>query len=192
MTLKESSCMHNSDDAPRCGEFRRLPTRSMAMVRVDHAEPKAAKGLAAALRIPLPEKRCISTGSGLDIAWMAPDELLIMAELEKGDQLLSSVGEALNGIHHLAEDVSAMRAEFEIAGPVRDCLAKGTPTDVSRQAFAVGNFRRSRIGQIQAAFWLADENCGRIICRSSEARYLQNWLALAVAEGNELRFHHPC
>ena len=171
------------------GGFRRLPMRGMAMFRGDLSDSELTSRLADALGIELPGKLRIATGDGVQVAWMSPDELLLLTE-GRAAATLSALGDALGDMHHLLADVSAMRVEYEVTGPVRDVLSKGTPTDVSPGAFAVGDFRRSRIGQIQAAFWLTDDRTARIACRRSEAEYLAKWLDAAVSEGSELGFHH--
>ena len=159
------------------------------MLRCDLSDRGLTSRLAKALGVELPGKLRIVTGDGVQVAWMSPDELLLMMD---GDAAatLSSLGDALQDTNHLLADVSAMRVEYEVTGPVRDVLSKGTPTDVSPGALAVGDFRRSRIGQIQAAFWLTDDSTARIACRRSEAEYLAKWLDAAVSEGSELGFHH--
>ena len=159
------------------------------MFRGNLSDRELTSRLAGALGIELPGKLRIVTGNGIQVAWMSPDELLLMTA---GDApaSLAKLGDALQDLHHLLTDVSSMRVEYEVTGPIRDVLSKGTPTDVSPGAFAVGDFRRSRIGQIQAAFWLTDNSTARIACRRSEAEYLAKWLEAAVKEGSELGFHH--
>ena len=159
------------------------------MFRGDLSDRELTSRLSDALGTELPGKLRIVTGDGIQVAWMSPDELLLMTEGNAADTL-SKLGKALRGVHHLLADVSAMRVVYELTGPIRDVLSKGTPTDVSPGAFAVGDFRRSRIGQIQAAFWLTDDSTARITCRRSEAEYLAKWLDAAVSEGSELGFHH--
>ena len=159
------------------------------MFRGDLSDRELTSRLVDALGTELPGKLRIVTGDGIRIAWMSPDELLLMTEGDAAE-MLSALSDALQDVHHLLVDVSAMRVEFEVTGPIRDVLSKGTPTDLSPGAFAVGDFRRSRIGQIQAAFWLTDDSTARIACRRSEAEYLAKWLDAAVKEGSELGFHH--
>ncbi|MCE2521743.1 MAG: sarcosine oxidase subunit gamma [Rhodobacteraceae bacterium] len=171
------------------GGFHQPPIRAMAMFRGSLSDTELTTRLAAALDVNLPKKLRISAGNGVDVAWMSPDELLLMMDGD-GERTLNAVGDALRGMHHLIADVSAMRVEFELTGPVRDILAKGTPADVSPNSFKIGDFRRSRIGQIQAAYWLTDDTTARIICRRSEAEYLSGWLEVAVAKGGELGFYH--
>ncbi len=169
---------------------RQVPSRVMISIRGDLSDKELASRLSGVLENELPEQCRLVRGNDLEVAWMAPDELLLMAD-EGRKELVELIGQALEGMHHLVVDVSAMRAEFEVSGPVRDILAKGTPTDVSMSSFKAGDFRRSRIGQIAAAFWLLDETRMRIICRCSEADYLAKWIASATASGSELGFHHP-
>ena len=161
----------------------------MVMFRGALQDAELQARLRDALGIEIPARLSIWCSDGIDVAWMAPDELLLMSD-ENGSSLADKVRNSLPDTHHLAVDVTGMRAEFEVVGPIRDVLAKGTPADVSRRAFAVGSFRRSRVAQIQTAFWLLDESTLRMICRRSEAEYVSRWLEMASAEGRELGFHH--
>ena len=161
----------------------------MVMFRGSLQDAELQASLRDSVGIEVPSRLSIWRGDGIDVAWMAPDELLLMPG-DDDSSLVERVRNSLPDTHHLAVDVTGMRAEFELAGPVRDILAKGTPADVSRRKFAVGSFRRSRVAQVQAAFWLLDESTLRVICRRSEAEYVSRWLETASAEGRELGFHH--
>ena len=115
---------------------------------------------------------------------MSPDELLIMLQADAAAHAVEKFGAKLGAEHHLAVDVSALRVMYEISGAgAREVLAKGTPADVSPEALPEGVFCRSRVGQLQAAFWSAGDDAFRIICRRSEAEYLKDWLTAAAAPG---------
>ena len=119
------------------------------------------------------------------IAWMSPDELLLMTSETKVASILAAFETDLADLHHLALDVSATRIVFEICGDgVRDVLAKGTPAVVTLESFRAGQMRRSRLGQVQAAFWMRDDATVRVVCRRSEAGYLRDWLHFATLDGS--------
>ena len=66
-------------------------------------------------------------------------------------------------------------------------LAKGAPADLSRAAFGPGDFRRTRLGQIAAAFWQV-EGAGtetfELICFRSVAAHAFYWLGAAARKGS--------
>ncbi len=189
MIRKERNSMPEKDNRPGETGFRQIPGRSMVMLRGDLGDSELAARLASAIGAKLPRAGQIVRKGGIEVAWMSPDELLVMPA-NGASKTVDAVNKALKGLHVLVADVSDMRVEVEISGPVRDILAKGTPSDMSPGSFGIGEFRRSRIGQVQAAFWLVDDVTARIICRRSEAEYLNRWLELAIADGSELRFYH--
>ena len=181
--------MPEKDSRPGETGFRQIPGRNMVMLRGDLGDSDLEARLASAIGSELPRSGQIVRKGGIEIAWMSPDELLVM-QAKETSKTVDALSKALTGLHVLVVDVSDMRIEFEISGPVRDILAKGTPSDMSPGSFGIGDFLRSRIGQVQAAFWLVDDFTARIVCRRSEAEYLNRWLELAIADGSELRFYH--
>ena len=155
----------------------RIEPPAMLMFRGDLHMPAIAEGLGKACGIPCPSKGRIAHSEGGSMAWMSPDECLIFVESVRADAVREAVIAELAGQHALCVDVSAMRAMFQIDGEgVRDLLARGSPADASPEALPVGHFRRSRVGQVQAAFWLTEDHSARILCRLSEADYMLNWL----------------
>ena len=171
-------------------EISRPERRGMIMIRASLEDEKAANAIGRAFSADIPAMRRITGDSGRNLAWMSPDELLGFVPLENAKTCLQDLRDALAGFHHLVTDVTSLREEFELNGAVRDVLAKGTPSDVSPQVFEEGEFRRSRIGQLQAAFWLTGPNSARILCRRSEAGHMQDWLAAASSPDRSPKFFH--
>ena len=170
-------------------EVRKLDQTGMIAIRGEVASPK----MQTAMKLiggSVPGKCEISGGPDLLAGWMAPDELLVMLPTEQIRDATDKLESALQGEHFLCVDVSDMRICVEISGDgSRDLLAKGTPADVSPEAFRIGQFRRSLFAQIQAAFWLSGEKTVRLLCRRSEADHLLAWLQeMAPTEGSELYF----
>jgi sarcosine oxidase subunit gamma len=157
----------------------------MVTLRGSFADAAFAKAVKAAAGAALPGVRSIVAGRDASVAWMSPDELLILGEPDAAPGIARSLSEALAGQHHLAVDVSDARTAFEIAGRgVREVLAKGSPADLSPAAFGPGDFRRSRIGQLAAAFWMPREDCFRVICFRSLGDHLDLWLRHAARPGS--------
>lgn len=167
-----------------------LPGRGMIMLRGTLNRNAFANAVTKAFGTGIPKSGRIVRSKDRELAWMSPDELLGFLPIDGLTDTVAALEDTLAGQHHLAADVSSLRSEFEIAGAVRDILAKGTPADMSREGFSVGQFRRSRIGQLQAAFWLTGDRSARVICRRSESEFMQDWLTAAASEERAPRYFH--
>ena len=119
--------------------------QGMIALRGDAASPAFRKAVEGAVA-PLPEIRRVSTRGDRTLLWMAPDEWLALVPHGDAAAVLTDLGEAMAGEHHLAVDVSDARAVFRLTGDgVREALAKGAPVDLSRAAFGVGDLRRTDV-----------------------------------------------
>ena len=132
-----------------------------------------------------PTIRKIKSGKGGSVAWMSPDELLLLVDYDAADALVARLGELLADEHHLAVNVSDARAVFTIVGQgAREVLAKGAPVDLSQGVFGKGEIRRSRIGQLAAAFWTLDGETFEVVCFRSVGAFMFDWLSNAAREGS--------
>ena len=85
----------------------------------------------------------------------------------------------------MAVNVSDARAVFLIEGQgAREVLAKGAPVDLSPEAFGVDDLRRSRIGQLAAAFWMTEDEVFELVCFRSVGAFMFDWLSNAAREGS--------
>ncbi|MCY4005897.1 MAG: sarcosine oxidase subunit gamma [Rhodobacteraceae bacterium] len=182
--------MTDRTGARRDNHIRLLTPRGMLMIRADLQDPKVAGTIVHTLAVAMPEARRIDANDGRELAWMAPDELLAFVPIEEVDEMVHQLQNTLADTHHLVVDVSSMRKEFEIVGAVRDILAKGTPSDVSPGGLKIREFRRSRLGQLAAAFWLTENESAHILCRRSETDFMQRWLHAAAFTQNAPQFYH--
>ena len=132
--------------------------------------------------MPDPNKANIAGEAGL--CWMSPDELLLLVPYSETRAALAAIDTALTGAHYLAENVSDARALICVEGTYsREVMAKLTPVDLHPARFRPGDFRRSRLAQIAAAFWMQDDDTFNVICFRSVARYAFDLLAEASAAG---------
>jgi sarcosine oxidase subunit gamma len=116
--------------------------------------------------------------------WMGPDEYLLILPRAEVATALAAISAALAGQHHLAADVSDMRAVFAIEGErAAEVLMKISPADLS--ALAPDELRRSRAGQVASAFW-AEGQGYRLICFRSVADYMFKLLSHSAQKGSEL------
>ncbi|MGH1578967.1 sarcosine oxidase subunit gamma [Planktotalea sp.] len=167
-------------------DVREMGLQGMITLRGDFADKKlikAIKGIAGAM----PVVRAIAQKGDSSAAWMSPDELLIMVPYAKVSDAIEAVNKALKGTHFLAANVSDARAVFEVSGPkAREVMAKLAPVDFAPDAFKKGMFRRSRMAQVPAAFWMNGEDSFTIVCFRSVAEYMFDLLSIAAQAGSEV------
>ena len=157
--------------------------RGMITLRGDLSDDKLAAAVKSATGLSMPEVRRIKEGKKGAVAWMSPDELLLFVDYEKAESGVEKLSNALAGTHFMAVNVSDARAMFTLTGTgVREVIAKGAPADLSSRALPVDEIRRSRLGQIAAAFWLSDDESLSVVCFRSVAGYAFDWLANAGAK----------
>ena len=129
---------------------------------------------------------CNSDGES-GIAWMSPDELLVMFPYNNVAQSLDKISKSIEKHHALAVNVSDARAVFQIKGPrAREVMAKLAPVDLAPGHFIPGMFRRTRMAQVPAAFWMRDDETFQIICFRSVAQYMFDLLKVAAQPGSEI------
>ena len=156
--------------------------RRVAMVTLKAELTKSTRAaIKKALGIPAPATRKIAGG----IAWMAPDELLIMVPEGSTPRAVIDRLTAEIKAPMLAVDVSDARAVFTLKGnKAREVLAKGAPVDLSPEAFTLGDFRRTRLGQIAVAFWLEADDEITLVCFASLKQFMFDWLVNAAQKGS--------
>lgn len=119
------------------------------------------------------------------VAWMAPDEVLLLLPHAGVQSAIAQMSQSLADVPHLAAEVSDARTLFQLSGPgVREVLAKGAPIDLLPTAFQPGHIRRTRLGQVAAALWMVDADSFRLICFRSVTEYVDTFLATASQPGS--------
>jgi sarcosine oxidase subunit gamma len=152
-----------------------------------------AEGTMAALQEVLGAKvpaRRSMTGDegGTQVAWMAPDEVLILCPHADADRIVAELSGALGAAHHLVVNVSDARAVFRVSGAgAREVLGKLTPADLG--ALPAREMRRSRLAQVPGAFWFDAAGDATIICFRSVAQYAFDLLSNAARTGSEVGYH---
>ncbi|WP_101068244.1 sarcosine oxidase subunit gamma [Roseovarius salinarum] len=138
----------------------------------------------------MPGTREIRAAEDRALAWMSPDELLLMLPYEEAPETVQQLQDALAGTHHLAVNVSDARAMFRLSGgpPVREVAAKLCPVDLAPGRFEPGEFRRTRLAQVAAAIWMPDAQSLQVICFRSVAGYVHDLLCDAAAPGGEVGY----
>ncbi|WP_299690293.1 sarcosine oxidase subunit gamma family protein [uncultured Tateyamaria sp.] len=146
----------------------------------------AATGVAA---VDMPAQGKANCVEDRGIAWMSPDEVLVLCPYEAVDANLAKMHATLGETFALAVDVSDARAVFLVEGAqAREVMAKLAPVDLSPEAFTPGMFRRTRLAQVPAAFWMRDATTFQIVCFRSHAAYVFDLLRTAAAPGSAVDF----
>lgn len=167
-------------------QVREAGACGMITVRGDFASAAFKKAVAAATGgAKLPAQRGIAVAGDSAVAWMSPDELLVMCPHGDAPARTAALAEALRGEHALAVNVSDARAVFDLSGAAaREVLAKLCPVDFAPGAFGEGEIRRTRMAQVAAAVWMTGPESFRIVCFRSVAAYVFGLLGAAAAEGS--------
>lgn len=163
---------------------RDLGPQGMVTLRGDLADAALAAVVTEITGAPMPGPRGITRGSGGAAAWMSPDELMLFLPAGTAGAAVARIGAALEGRHHLALDVSDARAVLAVEGAwARELLAKCSPADLHPDSLPEGEIRRTRLGQIAAAFWCEGGGIWRVIVFRSVAGYAQALLERSAGDG---------
>jgi len=159
----------------------------MITLRGDLAAKLVKKAAVAVAGVNVPEMRhCLTEGDG-GMAWMSPDEVLIMCAYGDAHAKMEDLNGKLAGHHALAVNVSDARAMFKVSGPhAREVMAKLAPVDLAPGQFMPGMFRRTRLAQVPAAFWMPQEDVFHIVCFRSVAQYVFDVLSVAAQPESEV------
>ncbi|KQI69690.1 sarcosine oxidase subunit gamma [Loktanella sp. 3ANDIMAR09] len=165
-------------------QVRDAGLRGMITLRGDLSNGKLASVVKSVTGLKLPACNGVVQDGDTGIAWMSPDELLVMVAYDDVPEALDKIAKALSGQHHLAVNVSDARSVMLLQGSfVREVVAKLAPVDLHPDVWQPGQIIRSRLGQVAAAFWLVDEATVQVICFRSVADYAFDLLAASAKAG---------
>ena len=178
----------NGKEASGLVTVREIGLQGMVTLRADLS--KAASAVKKVTGAAMPDRRAISAGKAASVAWMSPDEVMILSDHAAADGIVADLAHALKGEHHLAVNVSDARAMFSLSGEpgvLKDVLAKITPADMA--ALEPGEMRRTRLQQAAGAIWFHSETEARVVCFRSVAQYVFDLLALSARDGGAVDYH---
>lgn len=158
----------------------------MLTLRGAFSKAEVLDAIGDALGLAVPGTRAIAHADDISLAWMSPDELLVLCPKQCLAAKQEALSNALQGQHAMVVDVSDARAVFTLQGPLsREVLAKLAPVDLAPGQFGPGEMRRTRLAQVAAAFWQAPEDEQfHLICFRSVAEYVRDLLVNANQEGS--------
>ena len=174
----------NGRMAPGEVTIREAGLRGMIILRGDLSNKKLRSVCKKLSGVAFPEKGQAFCDGEQGLCWMSPDELLVMVPYAQAAEAVDQIDKALSGTHYLAENVSDARALIFVEGPyAREVIAKLAPADLHPDSFKPGDFLRTRLGQVAAAFWMRDEDTFEVICFRSVAGYTFDLLAASAQAG---------
>ncbi|MEM6825878.1 MAG: sarcosine oxidase subunit gamma family protein [Pseudomonadota bacterium] len=161
--------------------------RGMVTLKGDLSAAPLKEAATGVTGVAFPDPLDIHLAGENGLAWMAPDEVLLLVPHAEADAAAQALGDALSGAHHLAVNVSDARALITVSGPAaREVLAKLTPVDL--HGFSPGQIRRTRLAQVSAAFWMRDAETFEIVCFRSVAVYVFDVLTEAARQGSRVGY----
>lgn len=174
-----------SDFAMICDAILTRCTKiGMITLRGDLGDPDLQSAVNTATGLAMPDSNRVTVDGERGVCWMSPDECLLILPYDRVMDALGQIGAALEGVHHLAVDVSDARDVFALAGgDAREVLAKLTPADLSARIFGPGDIRRTRLGQVAGAFWMAGDGTITVVCFRSFGAYLEALLRASIEGG---------
>ncbi len=163
--------------------------RGQVMLKGDLASQEVAGAVREVAGVGLPGTWRAAFEGDRGAVWMAPDELLLLLPYAEAPSAVARLDEMLSGRHHLALDVSDMRAVLRLTGPlVGEVLAKGVPCDLSDRAFPPGSARRTTTAGIAVALWRPDAETWEVVAFRSHARHLMAFIEDGARPGSEVGF----
>jgi sarcosine oxidase subunit gamma len=161
----------------------------MITLRGDLGSAPVKKAVKAAVGMDVPASRSITQAGDKAVAWMSPDELLVMVPYADAGTTLAAIIKALGKAHALAVDVSDARAAITVKGAgAAEVLAKVCPVDLSPAMFKQGEMRRTRLAQVAAAIWMSGEGEFTLVCFRSVSEYAFGVLSTSAGKGSEVGY----
>lgn len=129
--------------------------------------------------LPLEPDRFVEAG-GVTIAWLGPDEWLVIDPAGDASGLEARLSAAPGAV---ATDVTGNRVALRLSGPAaRDLLAAGCSLDLHPRAFAAGQCAQTLLARTGVILLQRDDApTFDLLVRRSFARYLRDWLASVAA-----------
>lgn len=166
-----------------------VPDQGMITIRGDLTDDSLTQSVQELCGCACPGTGQISASAHRSLAWMAPDELLLVLPQAEVKATAESLAQALKPFHSLVVDVSDARAIFEVTGHAcREVVAKLAPVDLHPVAFGPGDFRRTRLAQVAGAIWMPSEEVIRLICFRSVSRYVFDLLSVSAGPGGAVGY----
>jgi sarcosine oxidase subunit gamma len=161
------------------------PLLGKVIVRGGISDAAFVDAVAEAAGTPLPtDPNTVSTGDGMSIYWLGPDEWQIVTDENAAAPLAAALTERLADVHAAVVDVTDYYVTIRATGTrARDVLVKGTPFDLHPTLFAAGQCTQTRLAHATVLIHAVDDTpTYDLQIRWSMAEYLLDWLEDAALE----------
>jgi sarcosine oxidase subunit gamma len=130
-----------------------------------------------------PDNNKVTSAGARHVVWLGPDEYLLLCEAGLESELKRKITAELAGQHFAITDVTDSLCALQLEGPkVRAVLAKGCALDLHPRQFTPGDCAQTFLSHAGVTLVAMDENCFLVICRTSFAPYMVDWLQDAAME----------
>ena len=131
----------------------------------------------------LPANNSFVTVGERQVVWLGPDEYLLLCEAGSEAHLHSQLMIDLGSVHAAVTNVTDGLCALSLRGPaVRRVLAKGCALDLHPAVFTPGTCAQTMLSHAGVTMMAIEENRFTIICRTSFAPYVHDWLVDAGME----------
>ena len=150
-------------------------------IRGDHRLETAVKA-ATGCNFP-PAANHFETAGERRVVWLGPDEYLLLCESGKEKTLHDALTSTIKTSHFAITDVSDSLCALSLSGAaVRDVLAKGCSLDLHPSNFGAGKCSQSLLAHAGIILMALSDDAFILICRTSFAPYVHDWLVDAALE----------
>ncbi|GAB3630027.1 Sarcosine oxidase subunit gamma [Pandoraea terrae] len=168
------------------GPFR-LQERSfleLVNVRGDVSSPDFVETIRSTLGTAPPARpNTVVAGHGHALAWLGPDEWMLVSDAPRRPTLEGALRPALAGQYAAVVDVSSGYTVLDLSGEsVRAVLQKGCPLDLHPRVFTVGQCAQSHFFKTGILLWPLASGAWRVVVRRSFADYAVRILLDAAGE----------
>lgn len=126
--------------------------------------------------------RVVSIGDR-HLVWLGPDEFLLLCAAGSETHLHSQLTLDMDGIHAAVTNVTDSLCAMSLRGPaVRQVLAKGCSLDLHQSEFTAGDAAQTMLAHAGVTLIATDESGVTLVCRTSFAPYIAEWLMDAGLE----------
>ena len=150
-------------------------------MRADKSAGKIIKSITGCAFPPAANK--FTTAGERHVVWLGPDEFMIICEAGKDEELASAVHASFGSRHAAVTNITDALAAFHLKGAaVRQVLAKGCALDLHQNSFTSGDTAQTLLSHAAVTIMALADDEFIVICRTSFASYLHDWLCDAALE----------
>ena len=150
-------------------------------MRGDKSTGKMIKSLTGCTFPPAANK--FTTAGERHVVWLGPDEFMMICEAGKDEELTSAILTSFDGHHAAFTNITDALTAFNLKGAaVRQVLAKGCSLDLHHNSFTSGDAAQTLLSHAAVTIMALADDEFIVICRTSFASYLHDWLLDAGLE----------